>query len=120
VIRPAVRAANALRAERAEPPLPERVTPHTFRRTFITLMLEAGAPVPYVQGQVGHKDATTTLNIYAQVLRRRDRRRHGEAFDALMTDAVPSATAVMMLDDSVRVPSLPVGSGHKNGPKQNL
>jgi hypothetical protein len=55
-------------------------------------MLEAGAPVPYVQAQVGHEDATTTLKIYAQVLKRRDRKRHGQAFDALMTtNAVPSS-----------------------------
>jgi integrase len=96
VITPAVRAANALRAERREPPLPESITAHTFRRTFITLMLEAGAPVPYVQGQVGHEDPTTTLDIYAQVLKRRDRRHHGEAFDSLMADAVPSAASIMM------------------------
>ena len=54
-------------------------------------MLEVGAPVPYVQAQVGHEDPTTTLEIYAHVLKRRDRRRHGEAFDALMADAIPSA-----------------------------
>ena len=83
VITPAVRAADALRAERRQPPLPGSITAHTFRRSFITLMLEAGAPVPYIQAQVGHEDPTTTLEIYAQVLKRRDRRRHGEAFDAL-------------------------------------
>jgi integrase len=96
VIAPAVRAANALRAERRQPALPGSITAHTFRRTFITLMLEAGAPVPYVQAQVGHEDPTTTLAIYAQVLKRRDRRRHGEAFDALMADAVPSAASIIM------------------------
>jgi integrase len=96
VIAPAVRAANALRTERREPPLPGSITAHTFRRTFITLMLEAGAPVPYVQAQVGHEDPTTTLQLYAQVIKRRDRRRHGEAFDALMADAVPSATSIIM------------------------
>jgi integrase len=42
VIAPAIAAANALRAERREPALPDGVTAHTFRRTFITLMLEAG------------------------------------------------------------------------------
>jgi integrase len=93
VIAPAVKAANAVRAERGELPLPEAVTAHTFRRTFITLMLEAGAPVPYVQAQVGHEDATTTLKIYAQVLRRRDREVHGEAFDSLMTHAIPQASS---------------------------
>jgi integrase len=121
VIAPAVRAANALRAERRDPPLPGSITAHSFRRTFITLMLEAGAPVPYVQAQVGHEDPTTTLAIYAQVLKRRDRRRHGEAFDALMADAVPSAASIIMDDkprregpDTLDVPALPVGFGHRN------
>jgi hypothetical protein len=48
------------------------------------------------KGQVGHEDATTTLNIYAQVLKRQDRRRHGEAFDALMAGAVPSGAPFMI------------------------
>jgi integrase len=128
VIAPAVRAANALRATRKLPALPGSITAHTFRRTFITLMLEAGAPVPYVQAQVGHEDPTTTLQIYAQVLRRRDRRRHGEAFDALMADAVPSAASIMMRADPDRpegsgvldMPAVSGGSGHSNDPNRNL
>ena len=112
VLGPAVRAASQLRSARRESPLPDRITPHTLRRTYITLMLEAGAPVPYVQGQVGHEDATTTLNIYAQVLKRQDRRRHGRAFDALMAGAVPSGAPFMIRgigDDSD-------ASGHRNPP----
>ena len=81
-----------MRAARGEHPLPDAITAHTFRRTFITLMLEAGAPVPYVQSRAGHESAATTLNIYAQVLRRRDRQHHGQAFDALMNRAVPSGS----------------------------
>jgi integrase len=128
VIAPAVRAANALRAKRRQPPLPGSITAHTFRRTFITLMLEAGAPVPYVQAQVGHEDPTTTLEIYAQVLKRRDRRRHGEAFDALMADAVPSAASTIIRRDPDRpegravldMPFDPDGSGHRNDLIPNL
>jgi hypothetical protein len=56
------------------------------------------APVPYVQAQVGHEDATTTLKIYAEVLKRRDCTRHGQAFDALMTTAVPSGASIIMQD----------------------
>jgi hypothetical protein len=41
--------------------------------------------------QVGHEDAKTTLNIYAQVLRRRDRPSVSTAFDQLVADAIPSA-----------------------------
>ena len=44
-----VRAANYARRERGMPPLPVAVTAHTFRRTYVTLMLEAGAPLTYVQ-----------------------------------------------------------------------
>ena len=36
-------------------------------------MLAAGFDVPYVQDQVGHLDPTTTLAIYAKVIRRPDR-----------------------------------------------
>jgi integrase len=122
VIAPAVRAANALRAQQKQQPLPGSITAHTFRRTFITLMLEAGAPVPYVQAQVGHEDPTTTLAIYAQVLKRRDRRRHGEAFDALMADAVPSAPSTMIAGDRdlpegpsmLDMPADSGRSGHRN------
>jgi integrase len=87
VIRPVVRAANALRAERGFPPPPAAVTAHTFRRTFVTLMLEAGAPLTYVQDQVGHEDTKTTQEIYARVLRRQQRAHAGTAFDELMYGA---------------------------------
>ncbi len=128
VIIPAVRAANAARAERGEPRLPGSITAHTFRRTFITLMLEAGAPVPYVQAQVGHEDPKTTLEIYAQVLKRRDRRRHGEAFDALMADAVPSGHTIIRgphsadseEKDAPVLPAVPERSGHRNPTNPNL
>lgn len=116
VIVPAVQAANKLREARNEPALPSGVTPHTLRRTYITLMLEASSPVPYVQAQVGHEDATTTLNIYAQVLRRRDRGRHGQAFDALMAGAIPSGNGSItpgMVGDTT-------GSGHRKPRTPNL
>jgi hypothetical protein len=34
------------------------------------------------------------------VLKRRDRRRHGEAFDALMADAIPPAASTLTRTDS--------------------
>jgi integrase len=87
VIRPVVRAANDARRERSMPPLPVAVTAHTFRRTYVTLMLEAGAPLAYVQDQVGHEDTKTTQEIYARVLRRQQRAKVGAAFDELMYGA---------------------------------
>jgi hypothetical protein len=49
------------------------VTPHTFRRTYITYAIAAGFDIPYVQAQVGHSDPNVTLAVYAQVMRRPDR-----------------------------------------------
>jgi Phage integrase family len=56
-----------------EPPILVHVTPHTFRRTYITFMVAAGYDLPYIQAQVGHVDPSTTLAIYAQIIRRADR-----------------------------------------------
>jgi hypothetical protein len=75
-----------------------------------------------------HEDATTTLKIYAQVLRRQDRKRHGQAFDALMTNAVPSAASIMRPRQTVHLRDrdagdmapVPSGSGHRNERDHNL
>lgn len=64
VIGPVERAAAELLAERGLPPLPMKLSAHAFRRTYITLMAEAGAPITYVQDQVGHESARLTLEIY--------------------------------------------------------
>jgi integrase len=73
VIGPVIEPANASRVQRDQPPILIAVTPHTFRRTYITFMLAAGFDLPYVQDQVGHTDPITTIGIYARVIRRADR-----------------------------------------------
>jgi integrase len=75
VIEPVVARANQLRAERDAPPIRVHVTPHTLRRTYVTFMIAAGYDLPYVQAQVGHLHPSTTLAVYAQVIRRPDRDR---------------------------------------------
>lgn len=40
--------------------LPDQITPHSMRATFVTLALEAGAPLQKVQYQAGHVDPRTT------------------------------------------------------------
>jgi integrase len=102
VIGPVERAAAEIRAERGLSPLPAKLSAHVFRRTYITLMAEAGAPITYVQDQVGHESARLTLEIYARVSRSRDRGKWGRAFDELMSGAVPpelSSDAQLSLPD---------------------
>ncbi len=43
-------------------------TMHSLRHTFATLSLESGKSVKWVSQQLGHRDASLTLNIYAHAL----------------------------------------------------
>jgi integrase-like protein len=83
--------AEELRAKRGLPPLPPGLTVHALRRTYVSLMLAAGVDLRWVQAQVGHEDAKMTLEVYTQVLQRKDRDLYTEAFDRLMADAIPAA-----------------------------
>ena len=40
---------------------------HSLRHTFTTRMCEAGVNVKVIQDALGHKDVSTTLNIYTDV-----------------------------------------------------
>lgn len=74
------------REQQGLPPLP-RTTPHTLRRTYISIALRANKfDVKWVMGQVGHADSKMTMDVYAH-LQQRLKREHGEAFDALIREA---------------------------------
>ena len=49
----------------------DRLHPHTFRHTAVTLMLDAGAPLDRVQAVVGHASPATTM-AYARARARLD------------------------------------------------
>jgi len=72
---PVVNRVNEIRRERGIAPLP-KITPHALRRTYISLMLEAGAPLPY------SKD-----DLYAHAQKRVSRKNLHAAFDRLLTGA---------------------------------
>lgn len=65
-----VKRANQRRAGEGKMLLPERVTPHTLRRTSVSLSLAAGRDPRWVMGQIGHTDARLTLTVYAQIMQR--------------------------------------------------
>ena len=98
VIKPLVAQTNIVLAERSQPALRDGVTAHALRKTYFTFLHEAGAPPRWVADQGGHSDPSTSLRIYTESLRGRERGHHGEAFDALLNGAG---------GPSVELPSLP-------------
>jgi integrase len=78
---PAVERANEGLRQAGREPI-GAVTPHSLRRTFISLLLAAGADVPYVMAQAGHTDPKMTLGLYAKVIA--SKTDHGAALDSLV------------------------------------
>lgn len=48
-------------------PLPSSITPHTFRHTFCTRMIESGMNIKAVQYMMGHSKVNVTLDIYSHI-----------------------------------------------------
>ncbi|MEG0285304.1 MAG: site-specific integrase [Vagococcus sp.] len=45
-----------------------KITPHNFRHSHASLLLQAGVPVKEVSERLGHKDIKITLEIYSHVM----------------------------------------------------
>jgi integrase len=63
----------------------EGITNHSLRRTFASLLYEAGASPAYVMSQMGHTDPGLALEIYTKVMERK--RDTGARMDALLRSA---------------------------------
>jgi integrase len=70
VLGKAVEKADARLAAEGATPLPERLTPHSLRRTYASLLFALGRTAPEVMEQLGHADPKLTLRVYARAMRR--------------------------------------------------
>jgi integrase len=72
ILAKAIEQANKQLSVDESEPLPERLTPHSLRRTYASLLFAIGEAPPYVMAQMGHTTANLTLTIYARQMDRRD------------------------------------------------
>jgi integrase len=63
--------------------LPSSITPHSLRHTYTSLMAESGVEITEIQSMLGHKNDTTTKNIYLHVTESK-KRAAVDKLDALM------------------------------------
>ncbi|WP_347550040.1 tyrosine-type recombinase/integrase [Pseudalkalibacillus hwajinpoensis] len=65
----------------------KNVTPHSFRHTHTSLLIEAGVGTKEIQQRLGHGDINTTMNIYAHITNNMEQKA-SEKFSELMKDAL--------------------------------
>ena len=105
IVADAARDANQRLVGHGLPPLP-KTTPHTLRRTYISIALVANNfDVKWVMSQVGHADSKMTMDVYAHLEQRVDRS-HGTNFDRLITTA-RGRLAATQADDPRQGPPVP-------------
>jgi integrase len=81
----AVVAADKARVAAGREPIREKVTNHSLRRTFASLLYEVGASPAYVMAQMGHTSSALALEVYARKMERS--RDTGARMDALIRGA---------------------------------
>jgi len=74
--------------------------PHQMRHTFASLLLQEGAPITYVSQQLGHRDASITLRVYAHWLPDASSDRLVNRLDDTAPDGTQTAPATS--DDEVQ------------------
>jgi integrase len=85
VLRPAIRRANEGLAKADLPTISEKLTSHDLRRSCCSLLFASGATLPEAMERMRHRDESTTLRVYAKVLRSRESGVDA-ALDALLAD----------------------------------
>jgi integrase len=72
-IKTAIKRANVRLGELGIEPISERVTPHSLRRTYASVMAAAGHDPVYIAEQGGWTDPAFVLRVYAKAVRRRSK-----------------------------------------------
>src|SRR5205823_13662508 len=85
VVSKAVERASAVLLKAGLPAIPDGITNHSLRRTFASLLYEAGASPAYVMAQMGHTSSALALEVYAKKMARS--RDTGARMDALLQGA---------------------------------
>ncbi len=70
VLKVAVERANENLIKREHAPLPERITPHSLRRTFASVLYALGEDPGIVMDEMGHTNPGLALRVYRQSMRR--------------------------------------------------
>jgi integrase len=74
---------------------------HDLRHTYASLLLQAGAAITYVSAQLGHRDASITLRVYAHYLPSGSQR-DVDRLDAPHPSATPAQPAAVIADPRKR------------------
>jgi integrase len=70
VLKVAIERANENLAKQSLAPLPDRITPHSLRRTFASVLYALGEDPGIVMDEMGHTHPALALRVYRQSMRR--------------------------------------------------
>ena len=69
-----------------------KVTVHSLRHTYASLMIADGTPLVVVSHQLGHAQSSTTANIYAHVIAEAEAKAQDAMDDKFMALSAPAAS----------------------------
>ena len=80
--------------------------PHQMRHTFASLLLAAGEPITYVSRQLGHRDASITLRVYAHWLPDTTGRKGVDRLDDVQPYATPAQPEALTVNEKNQLSAL--------------